>query len=184
MRALEATILGSQAWQRSSLAAESSQHDTRNYARFFLRVLPADLVVDAISSAVGDLQVHAVAEPTFSSASADVQVYFRTFSRPERKLTCDCERSSEPTLRQAMLLLSDPTLQARITRAAAGLAPPTGGSLDESLDELFLRALSRWPDESERQAAREHVEGSPSHEQALADVLWSLINTREFITLH
>lgn len=184
IRALEATILSSHAWQRSSQATATNRQDAHHSARFSLRVLPADVLVDAIAAAVGDLQTHAVEEPKRASHDDDVQLYFYTFSRPERKTTCDCERSSEPTLRQAMLLLSDEKLRARTDRAAARLSLDGDRSLDQTIDDLFLRSLSRWPSEQERQAARDYVQEQADSQSALADVLWGLLNTREFITLH
>lgn len=184
IRALEATILSSRAWQRSSQATATNRQDTHNYAHFSLRVPPADVLVDAISAAVGDPRSHAVEEPKFASHDEDVQLYFHAFSRPERKMTCDCERSSEPTLRQAMLLLSDEKLRARTDRAAAHLSFDEEYSLDRAIDDLFLRSLSRWPTEQERQVARKFVQEHADSQSALSDVLWGLINTREFITLH
>ncbi len=184
IRALEATILNSSAWQRSTLATESNRNDSFNYSRFSLRVIPADVLMDAISCTIGDVAARAVENPKFSSTNEDVQAYFGVFSRPERKLTCDCERSGEPTLRQSMLLLSDSKLRARIADMTTTPSVSTESPLEETVDELFLRSLSRWPDRDERQAALQYILDSKEQDQALADVLWSLINTREFVTVH
>lgn len=183
LRTLQATILGSDTWQRSSAFGTDPQK-SGSYSRFSVRVLPADVLVDAISTAVGDLQSRAVEEPKFASGNETIQTYFQTFSRPERKLTCDCERSSEPTLRQAMLLLSDANLRKRIVAANADLHVDENHSIDQIIDELFLRSLSRWPNDVERQAGRKTIEGSGDLNTAVAEILWSLINTREFVTLH
>lgn len=184
VRALETIILGSETWQRSSLTPASDPHESGSYARFSLRVLPADVLVDAISAAVGDLQSHAIEEPKFASGNETVQPYFETFSRPERKLTCDCERSSEPTLRQAMLLLSDPNLRKRIVTTTTDLRIDADHSNDQVIDELFLRALCRWPTDKERRVANKVVAESDDVASTMSDILWSLINTREFVTLH
>lgn len=184
IRTLEATILNSEAWQRSPLATDSNKDDSRNYSRFSLRVIPADVLVDAISCTIGDGTARAVEEPKFFSTNEDVQAYFGVFSRPERKLTCDCERSGEPTLRQSMLLLSDSRLCDRIADMTAALTRNTESPIEEIVDDLFLRSLSRWPTKDEKNAALQHIFDSKNHEQALADVLWSLMNTREFVTVH
>ena len=184
LRALEATILNSEAWQRSPLATESNRDDSRNYSRFTLRIISADVLVDAISCTIGDVAARAVEEPKFSSTNEDAQAYFGVFSRPERKLTCDCERSGEPTLRQSMLLLSDAKLCARIADMTAALTRNAESPVDEIVNDLFLRSLSRWPTNDEKYAALQHIVDSKNQEQGLADVLWSLMNTREFVTVH
>lgn len=183
IRAMEATILNSEAWQRSPLASDSNKNDSSNYSRFSLRVVPADVLVDAISCAIGDVSERAVEEPKVSSSNEDVQAYFAVFSRPERKLTCECERSGDPTLRQSMLLLSDSRLYARIVVMTKTLCANTDSPTEEMVDDLFLRSLSRWPNTDERQAALQYIRNSNDSGQALADILWSLINTREFVTI-
>ena len=56
---------------------------------------------------------------------------------------------------------------------------------DEALiEELFLATLSRLPDENENRAALEHVQKSADRKKAYVDMLWALLNTREFIVNH
>jgi hypothetical protein len=59
-----------------------------------------------------------------------------------------------------------------------------GRSDGEVLDELFLAALSRLPDEGERRAALGHVRAKADRRAGFVDVVWALINTREFILNH
>jgi hypothetical protein len=59
-----------------------------------------------------------------------------------------------------------------------------GRSDDEIVEELFLASLSRFPDRTERQEALDHVRFTTDRKAALADVVWALINTREFILNH
>jgi len=54
----------------------------------------------------------------------------------------------------------------------------------QAVEELFLAALSRFPSPSEAHAAVEHMRGSPDRAARLADILWALINTREFVLNH
>ena len=181
---LERQILRSQAWQRASDISEATRSDRRNYARAYVWVLPAEVVLDAIRGAVGDAGQRAVEVPGRTSGDEAIDAYFEIFNRPERKLTCDCEQIDEPSLRQTMLLLSDPALMDRIKSGHVRRWAASDVSDQDVIDELFLRALSRWPDQRERAAAMEHVASADDRESALADILWSLINTREFVTRH
>ena len=54
----------------------------------------------------------------------------------------------------------------------------------ERIDEVYLWTLSRLPVDEERQACRKYLKDSPSPERGLQDVLWSLLNTREFLLNH
>ena len=111
------------------------------------------------------------------------------FGRSKREQTCDCEPVGHPSLRQALQLMSDPKLLADIEQ----------GSLNQLIDqesddrliirELFLRTLSRFPTDAEvAQVLEFHdrkMNRSPSMEiQSWAAVLWSLLNTQEFLTIH
>ena len=54
----------------------------------------------------------------------------------------------------------------------------------EAVEELFLATLSRFPTGDEARSALDHLREGPDRASALADVLWALINTREFVLNH
>lgn len=54
----------------------------------------------------------------------------------------------------------------------------------EAVEELFLATLSRPPDGDEARSALDHLRSNPDRVAGLADVLWALINTREFALNH
>jgi hypothetical protein len=54
---------------------------------------------------------------------------------------------------------------------------------EEVVEELFLATLSRVPTADETSWAMEHVK-KKDRQSAFVDVVWSLINTREFILNH
>ncbi len=184
LRRLEQQILTSAAWQRAAVADEAPTAGRPNYARAYVRVLRADAVVDAIRCAIGDEAPLAVEVPSRRTDDSATNTYFEVFQRPERKLTCDCEQNHEPTLRQAMLLLSDPELLTRISQGHVARLAAAELSDEALVDELFLLSLSRWPHSDERHAAFAHLSAADTRANAARDILWSLINTREFITHH
>jgi hypothetical protein len=109
---------------------------------------------------------------------------FRTFGRPARTTTCDCERSAEPAVPQTLFLMSDPSLLKKLTAGRLAKLLKDRRPDGEVIEELFLATLSRFPDAREKRAALAHVGGKKDRAKALADVLWALINTREFILNH
>ncbi len=184
IRRLERQILQSRAWQRAATTNDTCRTDRRNFARAYVRVLPADVLLDAISCAIGDQQPRAVEIAGRRAGDKQMDMYFEIFNRPERKLTCDCEQSDEPTLRQSMLLLADPALMERIQNGHVARLAASDVSDEKVIEELFLLTLSRSPDREELNAARKHVASAPNRKAALGDVVWSLMNTREFVTNH
>jgi hypothetical protein len=80
--------------------------------------------------------------------------------------------------------MSDPTLLAKLEKGRLQTLLEQG-KLDEAMiEELFLATLSRFPDDREKRAAAEHVQKTADRKKAYVDVIWALLNTREFIVNH
>ena len=112
--------------------------------------------------------------------------FLRAFGQPSRTQTCECDREQTFGRKQALELiigqmmakrLVDPTN--RLSRMLAAGSPDA-----EILDTLYLRALSRRPSPKTRTAMLAHVGNSPNKRQAWEDVLWTLLNSQEFIYQH
>jgi hypothetical protein len=108
----------------------------------------------------------------------------RTFGRPSRRQVCDCERRSEPVLAESLLLLSDPALLKLLERGRIAAMLDRGASKDEIIEELYLAALSRLPNEEERTAVGDYLRGKAERRAGVVGLMWSLLNTREFILVH
>ena len=98
--------------------------------------------------------------------------------RPNREVVVPARANLATTI-QALELTNGATLNAKLQRAAAGLATTTGSDPDALIDRLFRQALSRSPAPAERDAIREFLGAKPIAED-LADLLWSLVNHPEF----
>jgi hypothetical protein len=121
-----------------------------------------------------------------SRLNGNVAYVLRIFGRPPRTTACDCERTMEPALPQTLFRMTDPSLQAkfnhpqgRVLRLARSQA-----SDEDVTEELFLATLSRYPTAIEKSTALQHLRTTRNRQQAIADILWALINTREFILNH
>jgi hypothetical protein len=54
----------------------------------------------------------------------------------------------------------------------------------ELVDELYLSALSRFPNAGERDVAVAHFKAANDRRTALEDLTWALINSKEFLFQH
>src|SRR5262249_19354021 len=104
-----------------------------------------------------------------------------------RATVCECERSNEPSIAQALHLMNSEEIANKIHAkdgAARRLARSTK-SPQEIIDELYLGTLSRFPSEQERRTRlRFFADAGSDRTSAVEDALWALLNTRSFVYNH
>ena len=112
--------------------------------------------------------------------------FLRAFGQPSRTQTCECDREQTFGRKQALELIIGQMMSKRLVDPTNRLSRMlAAGSPDaEILDTLYLRALSRRPSPKTRTAMLAHVGNSPNKRQAWEDVLWTLLNSQEFIYQH
>ena len=192
LRQLMRMILQSATYQRSSRPLPQNAEDERFYSRYYPRRLMGEVLLDAYS------QVTAVATklPGYPEGwralqlpDANVASYFlKTFGRPERVITCECERTAEPSMVQVLHISNGDTLNEKLTSEGGRLAKllAEGVSDEQLLDELYLNALARFPSErtkSEMLAVLNDV--APDERRAIVeDIFWSVLSSREFLFNH
>jgi hypothetical protein len=108
------------------------------------------------------------------------------FGKPVRAINCDCERSAEPNLLQLVYLRNDQEVETLLDRKDGWLkqlrsAKGVKHSTDELIQQAYLRTLSRLPTENEVATSREHFASASDPLVALRDLLWALLNTKEFM---
>src|SRR5437868_3477929 len=105
--------------------------------------------------------------------------FFRIFGRPVRASVCECERSNEPSIAQALHLMNSEEITGKI-RSRHGTARKLAKSPmspRDIIDELYLATLSRFPSEPERERMlRVFAEAGDDRTAAAEDVLWALLN--------
>jgi hypothetical protein len=104
------------------------------------------------------------------------------FGKPDRILSCDCERTNTPSLLQAVFVQNDPLVQQRLDDSAWLKQIKTAD--DAIIREAYLRTVSRPPDHGELMRTRRYIAESPTPVDGLRDLLWALINSKEFILNH
>ncbi len=107
--------------------------------------------------------------------------FMAAFGQPKRETACSCERVSAPTLLQALELLNGKTLYSSVQTGSNRYAKL---GEDELLEQLYLSALARFPATTERAAGRQFLALAAKREEAVMDLLWSVLNTREFLFQH
>jgi hypothetical protein len=190
---LERLILNSRVYQLTSRPNETNRGDRTHYSHALARPLLAEVVVDVLSCALGVPEDLGADAPPGSRAievapnrvkAPHLARIFRVFGRPARTSTCDCERPRQPAIGQTLFLMTDTALLKRMQTGRLGRLLAANRTNAQIVEELFLATLSRPPDDAERQAAVDQVCAAPNALSGFTDVLWALINTREFILNH
>ena len=191
VKAFTRTLLTSRAYQATAMTNDSNRDDGQNFSHAAYKTLPAEVLLDAISQSTGThekfngwpegyraIQVWDSRMPSY---------FFRIFGRPGRVSVCECERSDQPSIAQALHLLNAPEIWEKIShrRGRARQLAASSATPLEIIDELYLTTLTRLPMEPERALALELFNHSDYDRRAAAeDLLWSLLNTKEFLFNH
>ena len=201
LRWVHRTILQSRTYHQSHEADPTAGRDRRNYAWFQLRRLPGEVILDVVNQATGAKEKYPPSwmfregERAVLTAGVMVDVYnfynitdpfrYLVFGRQLRRtnVQCDCEQGSDVALPQLLFLANHEEVRRKIaadTGRPAQLAANAKLNDTQRLEELFLSALGRLPDAQELKAGLEHLKTSATLRKGLEEVLWSLVNTREF----
>jgi hypothetical protein len=191
LKALIRTICLSRTYQASSDATEENLIDRRSYSRFYPKRLKAETLLDAIDTVAGSTSSFAGMPPgTRAVALPDTgfDSYFLTvFGQPDSKTACECERSSEANLAQSLHLLNSDQMQSKLSDPkgrAAEYAADTTRAAEDKIVELYKVAFSRMPSEGELEAAVEYVGEAQNQKQPWEDLIWALVNSKEFLFNH
>ncbi|HBJ36947.1 MAG TPA: hypothetical protein DDZ51_19755 [Planctomycetaceae bacterium] len=189
LKAFTRTLLNSRLYQTSSLASPSNADDHQNFSHYLQRPLPAEVLLDAISESTGvpeEFNGWPVGYRAIQIWDNHMPSYFfRIFGRPVRATVCECERSDEPSISQALHLLNAPELFEKISHRSGRARRLSGSSLSpsEMIDELYLCTLSRLPSIAERELMLSAFMDL-DHRAAAEDILWTLMNSKEFLFNH
>ena len=195
------TIMNSSLYQLSSEANATNQSDNIYYSKHIIRRLNAEVILDAMSQVTG-------APTAFSGYPAgtralqlpDTQVksdFLASFGRPARVLCDAAERASDPTITQALHVINGDTLNKKLSSPEGTIALflKLGLSDRRILEFMYLSAFSRYPSESERAALSAALEKTrldkgteetrrDAHRQALEDMVWAMLTSKEFLFNH
>lgn len=196
LRAFTRELLASRTYQLAASPAPGAEQDRRHFSHALPRPLPAEVLLDALCAATGvpekfngwpegirAVQVWDNRMPSY---------FFKVFGRPVRATVCECERGTEPSIAQALHLINSPEIQEKIG-AHGGTARRLAESSctpREIVEELCLATLSRPPTAGELalllplfdDASGQHA--ADGRRAAAEDVLWTFLNSAEFLGNH
>src|SRR5262249_47015118 len=187
LKGLIRTITTSRVYGLSSIPNATNAKDRPSFARHYPGRMSAEVLLDAIAQAAGaptsfegpPAGTRAIELPDESVGST----FLDTFGRPKRDTPCECERVSDATLGQSLMLLNSAEIQAKLSaqgsRADQLVKDPRPDV--EKVAELFWAAFGRAPSPTEAATAMAHLaKHAASKRVAFEDILWALINAKEF----
>ncbi|MBI2806316.1 MAG: DUF1553 domain-containing protein [Planctomycetes bacterium] len=187
LKKLIRVICTSNAYRLSALPNAHNADDRQNYSRFLPRRLNAEILFDAIDAVT-------LTRPAFKGVPVGTRAvklpdnqfesyFLSVFGRPDFASACECERSSDSSLAQSLHLMNSVELAKKVAGERARKLASDKRPLDERLGELYLVALSRTPSTAELTRMRSYLEARPAS-QGWEDLLWAVLNTKEFLYNH
>jgi hypothetical protein len=181
---------------------------TPYFASYPLRRLAAEPLIDAISEVTGVPSPLRTGDEDNSTVYSAMRMpgipkkpgFLTTFGKPNRLLVCECERSSQISLGQSLAMTNGVEIRDKIAAPSNRLdgyveqlqlhakGDTSAMSPERVIEELFLRALSRKPSQRELRSSLDALEPTVNSDRAavrvvLEDLLWALLNSKEFMML-
>ncbi len=202
LKELVRLISNSSTYQLSSVPNEHNSRDKHYFSRFQPKRLTAEVLYDSLNDLIlaksdfSGLPVgtRAVCLPDNSYNSSNY--FLSVFGRPDSSSACECERSQEASLAQSLHLFNAKNIHDQLARKdgrAAGLSLDKTISHNEKINRLYYRAFARLPRKEEVDVAVGYLnrvaldkEGKPvdKTKERYEDILWALVNTKEFLFNH
>jgi hypothetical protein len=182
-------ILTSRAYGLSAVPQPENAADQQNYARHYPRRLSAQVLLDALSAATGVPETFRDFPTTKSAVELPTERvdsdFLDLFGRSQRDTVCECEASRDPSLPQVLFLMFAPELQTKLANPSGTVAKlaKSGKPPREIVEELFLLTFSRLPTKEETADGVALIDAAAAGKRQviLEDLLWTLINSREFV---
>ncbi len=191
------TIMNSRTYQLSARPNDTNAGDKNNFSHTMVRSLSAEALLDALAQVTGTNVIFEGHEETKRAGqlpslpvlrrgkqaqNANTYRFLRLFGKPERLLSCDCERSESTTVAQALNLIAGDIVNKAIEQRDNRLGKLLKDNRPNSviLEEFYLACLCRLPTQAEITTILPSVERTANRREAWEDVLWGLVNAKEF----
>lgn len=182
------TILKSRLYQQSSDPNETNAGDLRNFSRSYRRRLPAEVLLDSLSTITAKPEEF---QGLISGAPAMQQwnhkmpsEFLDAFGRPDSSAAPPCEREATGSVVQALHMMNAKGLHKKLD-GSSWVKSLIEKEPKSAVEEIYISLLSRYPEKEESEVAVQYLnrEGIEMRD-ALEDVIWSLLNTAEFVLNH
>lgn len=204
LKTIVRTITQSHSYQLSALPNEHNAVDRQAYSHYYPRRMTAEVLLDSIDAVTGAKSDYADLPPGTRAVSLPDNSYNRAspflkvFGRPEATSVCECERVQSASLAQSLHLMNAPDVKAKLAASGgrAELCAKPGLPDAQRIREVYVAAFSRPPTPEELKIAEAYIshpridkDGKPLDPQrakrnGYEDLLWALLNTKEFLFNH
>lgn len=202
LKRLIRAITTSTTYQLSAVPNEHNSRDRQNFSRFYPKRLNAEVLYDAVNTLLETESQFAGQAPgtravALPDNSYNQSTYFLTvFGRPDSSSACECERTQDASLAQSLHLLNAADIQTQLSRdqGRADRMAKDSRPDDDKVADLYHIALSRDPTADEMKLALSHLSKKTAgkadaalqagRKEAYEDILWALLNTKEFLFNH
>jgi len=199
LRHLYRLILNSQTYQQSSVPRCDPAQAAAHFACYPVRRLDAEVLIDALCRITGTQESYSspipepftyVPEEQRSIELADGSItsqFLELFGRPARDTGLESERNNEPSDAQRLHLLNSSHIQQKIERSwrLKGVARLAGPNPRLAIASMYAVILCRYPTPEEAATAQQYLQvGVARPQDAMADLAWALINSKEFLYRH
>ncbi len=188
LRRLIRTIASTRTYQLTSRSRGLNKFDDRFYSHAYLKELPAAVFLDAVAQVTGVPEVF----PGCAEGTRSVQLIgartpsyaLDVLGRCSRDTPCDGGGRRGGGLAQALHLINGPTINARLGNGIIAQLLARGDPNRDIIEEVYLRALTRRPESAEAGEWERMFAAAASKTEAAQDLLWTLLNSREFAFNH
>jgi hypothetical protein len=191
VRHLMRQIVTSATYQRSSIPTASNRHDELNFSHAIPRRVHAEALLDSLIQATGVAENFGGAPAGFRAAQLpDGNVtsdFLRLFGKPQRMDACECERDNTSNLLQALHFINGKSILSRVQNPAGRPAQLLNRKLTDAqlVTELYLWSLARNPKGAELKVGLDFVKSyGERRAEAAQDLMWALLNSKDFLLLH
>lgn len=204
LKSLVRVIAQSHTYQLSAMPNEHNAIDRQAFSHFYPKRLTAEVLLDSIDMVTASKTDFADLPPGTRAISLPDNSYtkaspfLKVFGRPDNASVCECERVSSASLAQSLHLMNASDVKAKLTASGGRAEQLTKAEMPEPkrIRELYLAAFSREPTADEVQITETHLlkpridaTGKPLDSQrakrnGYEDLLWALLNTKEFLFNH
>jgi hypothetical protein len=200
LKKLMRLIVQSRAYQLSSRTNATNEEDLVNYSHALPRPLDAEVLLDAISDVTGVQETFSTVIPDGKGPSGrapagtraiqlkESDIYYSPFldiyGRPNRFSVP--ERNAKPNLSQALHILAGTTYNDKLLEKGGRIDGwiTRGASDKEVIEDIYLAAFSRLPTQEESGELAKLIAQTPDRREALRDLVWGVISSREFAENH
>jgi hypothetical protein len=196
VRHMVRTTMNSRTYQLAASPNDTNRDDEANFSHALIRPLQAEQLLDALSTALeAPVRFNGYPLGTRAGQLAGVrrsresklrptegEVFLQRFGKPDRLLSCECERSEDATIGQAFQMLTGALVNEMLTKKdnRIGRLLAQGKSDQEIVEELYLASLCRLPTALEMRTTTALIALATERRAALEDVAWGLLSAKEF----